>query len=67
MSKTTTMNKVYEELKRIEKNMLTKEQIIKMLETFEIISNEHTIEQIRKSAENVRLHKVKEIRTISDI
>ena len=47
--------------------MLTKEQLNKMLETFEIISNEHTIEQIRKSAEDVRLDKVKEIRPNSDI
>ncbi|MEK6862522.1 MAG: hypothetical protein AABY07_11275 [Nanoarchaeota archaeon] len=67
MVETVTLNKVYEELKLIEKKMLTKEEMERILETLEIISNENTMEQIRQSEEDIKNGRIKEVKSVSDI
>ena len=67
MTETITINRVYEELKIIERNMVTKDEMEKMLETIEIMSNENTMEQIRQSEKDIKAGRVKEVRSINDI
>ena len=67
MTETITINKIYEELKLIERNMVTKDEMEKMLETIEIMSNENTMEQIRQSEKDIKAGRVKEVRSINDI
>lgn len=67
MAETVTMNKIYDELKQIEKKMITKEEMEKILETAEIMSNPDTMEQIRQSEEDIRAGRAKEVKSIRDI
>ena len=67
MVETITIDKVYQELKVIEKNMATKEEMEKIIETIEILSNPDTTEQIRRSEEDIKNGRVKEVRSVRDI
>ena len=67
MTETVTMNKIYDELKQIEKKMVTKEEMEKILETVEVMSNPDTMEQIRQSEEDIQAGRVKEVRSARDI
>lgn len=67
MAEAVTIGKVYEEVKAIERNMVTKEDFDRILETIEILSNANTMEQIRASEEDIRHGRVKEIKSSSDI
>lgn len=67
MATEVTLNQVFEELKRIETNMITKEEITKLLETIEILSNEQTMKQIIKSEDDIQHGRVKKINSVSDI
>ena len=48
MVEAITIDKVYQELKLIEQNMITKEEMKKIMETIDILSNLDTIEQIQQ-------------------
>jgi len=67
MAETITINKVYEELKVIERNMVTKDEMERMLETIEIMSNENTMEQTRQREKNIKAGRVKEVNSVDDI
>ncbi len=67
MAEIVTMNKIYDELKQIEKKMVTKEEMEKILETAEIMANQDTMEQIRQSEKDIRAGRVKEVKSVSDI
>ena len=67
MTESITMNTVYKELKLIEQKMVTKEELDRLLETLEIMSNPNTMEQIRESEEDIRLGRIKEIKSVKDI
>nr|MBI4156571.1 hypothetical protein [Candidatus Woesearchaeota archaeon] len=67
MTETITINKIYEELKLIERNMVTKDEMERMLETIEIMSNENTMEQIRQSEKDIKAGRVKEVNSMDDI
>ena len=67
MTETITINKIYDELKVIERKMVTKEEMEQVLETMEILSNPGTIEQIRQSEEDIKSGKVKEVKSTRDI
>jgi len=64
MAEIITINKIYDELKTIERKMVTKEGMERILETIEILSNQDAMEQIRQSEEDIRTGSVKEV--ISD-
>ncbi len=61
------MNQVYEELKRIEENMVTKKEIQSLIDTIEIIRNQDTMGQIAKSMEDIKHGKVKEVHSAKDL
>jgi serine/threonine protein kinase HipA of HipAB toxin-antitoxin module len=67
MAETVTMDKVYKQLKLIERNMVTKQEMERMLESVEIMSNEDTMEQIKQSEEDIKSGRIKEIKSVSDI
>ncbi len=67
MAETVTMNKIYDELKQIEKKMVTKEEMESILETVEIMSNPDTMEQIRQSEEDIQAGRIKEVKSVRDI
>lgn len=67
MTEAITLDKVYEELKVIAQNMVTKEEFEKILETIEILSNENTIQQIKQSEEDIKSGRIKKIKAVSDI
>ncbi len=67
MAETITLGKVYEELKTIERNMVTKEEFERILETLEISSNKNTMDQIRQSEKDIKAGRIKEIRSVSEI
>ena len=65
MTETVTLEKVYKELKTIENTMVTKEEMERILETMEIISNDHTMEQIKQSEEDIKNGDVEEIDSVN--
>ena len=67
MATSVTLSRIYEELKVIEQNMVTKEEISSALETIEIMANEHTMEQIKRSEEDIKTGRIKEIKSVRDI
>ncbi len=67
MEKTINLQDIYEELKMIERTMITKKELKRILTTFEIFSNEDTMSQIRKSEEDIRRGNFKEVNSVRDI
>jgi len=67
MAETITINKVYDELKAIERKMITKEEMERFLETLEILSHPNTLEQVRQSEEDIRAGRVKAIKSVRDM
>ena len=67
MAETITINKVYDELKAIERKMITKEEMGRFLETLEILSHPNTLEQVRQSEEDIRAGRVKAIKSVRDM
>ncbi len=49
------------------KNIIKKEEMNKMLETAEILSNPNTIEQIRVSEQNIKTGRIKSVKSVRDI
>lgn len=49
MAEVVTLDKSYQELKMVEQRMVTKEEVERIIETIEIMSNENTMEKIRQS------------------
>ena len=47
--------------------MITKEEMERILETIEIVSNENTMEQIRKSEDDIKAGRIREINSADDI
>lgn len=46
-------NKIMDELKRIEENMVTKDDLRSLIETVEILSNPDTMQQIEESQKDI--------------
>lgn len=67
MANGVTIEQVYEELKKIETNMITKEEILMLLETVEIMTNTNTMNQINESEEDIKHNRIKKINSVSDI
>ena len=67
MAESITLSILYKELKLIEQKMATKEELNRMLETLEILSNPSTMEQLRESEKEISLGKFKEIKSVRDI
>ena len=67
MAETITIKKVYNELKKIEKSMVTKKEIESLKDTIEIMGNPDTIRQIADSMQDIKQGKVKEVYSVKDL
>lgn len=67
MAEAITMEKVYDELKKIEKDMVTKKEMESLVDTIEIISNPETMKQIAASMEDIKSGKEKEVDSVKDL
>ena len=67
MPETITIGKVYDELKIIERKMVTKDEMERIIDTIEILSNPDTMEQIRQSEEDIKAGRIKAVKSVCDI
>ena len=67
MEKIIDLSVLYEELKKIEKNMATKEELEQLSETMELLLNNETMGQITSSDEDIAEGRTKEISSVNDI
>ena len=67
MPETITIGKVYDELKVIERKMVTKDEMERIIDTIEILSNPDTMEQIRQSEDDIGSGRIKEVKSVCDI
>lgn len=67
MSEAVSISDVYEELKKIERNMVTKNELESLTDTIEILSNPETMKQLAGSAEDIRKGRVKQIASTKDL
>src|SRR3989344_4616039 len=58
---------IYKKLKEIERNMATKRELAQTMETFCILSNEDTLQQIESSERDIKRGKFKKISSVEDL
>lgn len=59
MAEAISLHQIYEELRRIERNMITKDEMSRLLNTLEILQDSDMMEQIRESEQNIKQGKIK--------
>ncbi|MFH1916699.1 MAG: hypothetical protein ABIJ21_05520 [Nanoarchaeota archaeon] len=67
MRLSAVLQRVFDELKHIEKNMLTKKDLTQPLETISILGNPETMHQITQSNEDIQQGRTKEIHSAADL
>lgn len=67
MEETISIKKVYDELKNVEKKMVTKEEIKSLINTIGIMGNPETMKQIAESMDDIKHGKVKEVNSVKDM
>ncbi|MBI2146306.1 hypothetical protein HYU22_03130 [Candidatus Woesearchaeota archaeon] len=67
MSESISISQIYEELKRIEKTMATKEDVHTLLDSLEIATNPATMKQIMESKEDIKRGRVKKITSAKEL
>ena len=67
MAGTVTIEDVYQELKTIERTMVTREDLDALIDTVEILSNPKTMAALRKSDLDIKEGRVKEVSSVEDL
>ena len=67
MSELVTIQDVYDALKRIEKKMVTREDVEALVDSIEILSNPKTMEALSKSDQDIKAGRVKEVRSVKEL
>ena len=67
MTEAITMKMVFDELKAIEKKMVTKEEMESYLETKDILSNSKTMKSLKKSLKEFDMGKGKAVKSVYDL
>ena len=67
MEKTVNMSEIYEKLIEIERNMATKQELDRALETLSILSTQETMAQIVLSEKDIEKGNFREINSIDEI
>jgi len=67
MPESVTIQDVYEALKRVEEKMITREEIEALIDSVEMLSNPKTMEALRKSDQDIKSGRVKEVRSVDDL
>lgn len=67
MSPGVTIDKVYQEIKKIRETMVRREDLEPLIDTIEILSNPETMEIIKRSESDISCGRVKEISSVDDL
>ncbi len=67
MAGAISIKRVFEEIKKIEENMVTKKELESLIETVEIMGNPETMKQIRESTEDIKAGRTEEIDSVNDL
>lgn len=67
MPESATIQDVYEALKRMEEKMVTREDIEALVDSVEILRNPKTMEALRKSNQDIKAGRVKEVTSVEDL
>ncbi len=67
MAGSITIEDVYQELKAIEKKMVTREDLEALIDSVEILSNPKTMEALRKSDLDIKEGRVKEVSSVEEL
>ncbi len=67
MSESITIEDVYQELKTIERKMVTREDLDALIDSVEILSNPKTMEALRKSDLDIKEGRVKEVTSVEEM
>lgn len=67
MTNSITIEDVYQELKRMEEKMVTREDIEALIDSVEILSNPKTMEVLRKSDQDIKAGRVREVNSVADL
>lgn len=62
-----SLGKVYEVLMKIEKSMITRDEMNQFVETIEISSNPEVMQQIFDSEQDIKAGRVRKINSVRDI
>lgn len=62
-----TIEDVYQEIKIIDRNMVTREDLDALIDSVEILSNPKTMELLRKSDLDIKEGRVKEVSSIEEL
>ena len=67
MSSGVTIDQVYQEIKKIQADMVKKEDLEALVDTVEILSSPATMQAIKKSDRDIQQGRVKTISSIDDL
>lgn len=67
MPEAISIKQVYDELRRIEEQMVTKKEFESLINTLEIVGNSETMQQITGSIEDIKRGRVKEVNSVKDL
>jgi antitoxin YefM len=67
MTDLITIEDVYRERKRMEEKMVTREDIEALIDSVEILSNPKTMEALRRSDQDIKAGRVREVTSIEDL
>ena len=67
MAGTVTIEDVFQELKTIERTMVTREDLDAIIDSIEILSNPKTMAALRKSDLDIKEGRVKEVSSVEEL
>ncbi len=67
MAETISIQSIYDEIKKIGKEMATKKDVEALTDTIGIMSNAETMRQIKESEADIRKNRFKKITSIKDL
>jgi len=67
MTESITIEDIYQELKAIERKMITREDLEALIDSVEIRSNPKTMEALRRSDLDIKEGRVKEVSSVEDM
>ena len=67
MTGSITIEDIYQELKTIERKMVTREDLEALIDSVEILSNPKTMEALRKSDFDIKEGRIKEVSSVEEL
>ncbi len=67
MTQTITLNNLQQEIEKMKKAMVTKQELESWIDTLAIMSNDETMKQIEASEREIAADRGREIKSVSDL